>query len=214
MVNIFFKVDPMVYADIRCCSPFHKRLCRVYRLLTVLPHYARNFALDLLYYSPGQGIDLTNGECIQCAGEQSCRDTLARDWRFRHDDFERTRPMGSPLPTDRLTVHDLRWYEGIADDAEAKRFGGCLTAEWRLDLITTIAMAAAWCWGLSSTQARNQRHDRHRGYAIVLRQLDLLAPSRSELAKLLAVNAVLTAAAVAAVYLALFENPKLYPEDV
>ena len=214
MVNIFFKVDPMVYADIRCCSPFHKRLCRVYRLLTVLPHYARNFALDLLYYSPGQGIDLTNGECIQCAGEQSCRDTLARDWRFRHDDFERTRPMGSPLPTDRLTVHDLRWYEGIADDAEAKRFGGCLTAEWRLDLITTIAMAAAWCWGLSSTQARNQRHDRHRGYAIVLRQLDLLAPSLTELAKLLAVNAVLTAAAVAAVYLAVFENPEQYPEDV
>ena len=67
---------------------------------------------------------------------------------------------------------------------------------------------------LSSTQARNQRHDRHRGYAIVLRQLDLLAPSLTELAKLLAVNAVLTAAAVAAVYLAVFENPEQYPEDV
>ena len=214
MVNMFFQPEPVLSSDPRCCSPYHKWICRVYRMVTVLPHRARNLALDLIYYSPAHGIDFSNGKCIACAGEAHCRNTLGRDWHFRHEHEMDRHKMGFPLPTDRFTVYDLRWFESITDMGEEKLYNGCHTSEWRLDFITTMLMLLGWTAGVSVVMSRSTLTRSWPVCGVLMRALDrIMARETSELAKATAMNAALTAMGLLAVYRAVFHDPEIYPED-
>lgn len=104
MVNVFWEPDPVMFSDIRCCSPFHAPICRLYLFITVLPLRARSLLLDVIFYSPGRGIDLTFGRCFACAGEKFCRETMSRDWNFKDaGSLDGRRKIGWPPQMDRLT---------------------------------------------------------------------------------------------------------------